>query len=363
MDAADFGDFLTRARQARDLSIAEASRQTHIRPEIIAALERGEFERIRISHLQLRGMLRNYLRFLKQDPEAILSSLDQFSRIQIADSKGEKDSPQANRRQTGAMARSRSFRYSRWFAIGLLLMAFIFGSVLMMVLVLRRDDERSRAIVAELEPANVAVATEMVEEVPTPATAIAVSEVGTPAQLDLLADENLMLELSITQRGWLRILSDDVLIHEGLVRSGDEFAVTGESEIRLESGNAAGIYIQYAGEDYFDLGERGQRIEMSFRRNEIEMEWGPGWEDLSSDAEASVAFVTPSPSAEQAAAAVVATEAEPLDSPGDRSTRIITLATQTPSPAATVAVEPTATPTMASPTAVLPPRTPMALGS
>lgn len=363
MDAVEIGDFLTRARQTRELSIAEASRRTHIRPEIIEALEQGDFQRIRVSRLQLRGMLRNYLRLLKQEPEEILTWFDQLSRASIATKVGGEEAPYAGRLQENKGGNTRFYRYSRWFAICFFLLAFLLVSALLVVLFFRRGEENMNETPADLEPASIAATIETVEEVPTPGTAIAVSEVGTPTQLDLLAGENLMLKLSITQRGWLRILSDDVLIHEGLVRSGDEFDLTAESEVRLESGNAAGIFIQYAGEDYSDLGDRGQSIVLMFRRNEIEMEWGPGREEVRSETEISVAIETPSPISGQDVTNVVASQAETPDPQRDRSTQIITLPTHAPLPATTAPIDPAPSPTMVSPTAIVPPRTPMGLGS
>ena len=66
------GPALRKARQARGVSIAEASRDTKIRQEFIRALETEEFGRL-LGDVYVRGTLRSYATYLGVPPERLLS--------------------------------------------------------------------------------------------------------------------------------------------------------------------------------------------------------------------------------------------------------------------------------------------------
>ncbi|GAB4481259.1 MAG: hypothetical protein Kow0088_23420 [Anaerolineales bacterium] len=70
------GDQLRAARQARRLSLEEVSKETHIKPHYLEALEANAFDRLP-SLFQARGFLRVYSNFLGLDGEALLRQLDQ----------------------------------------------------------------------------------------------------------------------------------------------------------------------------------------------------------------------------------------------------------------------------------------------
>jgi cytoskeletal protein RodZ len=65
------GTALRRARLLRGKSIEEASRETHIRPEYLRALEREGFEAV-IGDVYVRGFLRSYSTYLGLDPDQVL---------------------------------------------------------------------------------------------------------------------------------------------------------------------------------------------------------------------------------------------------------------------------------------------------
>lgn len=64
------GEQLRQAREARQLSLAQAGRATHIRPYYLEALESGRFDLLP-SQAQGRGFLRAYAQFLGLDPEML----------------------------------------------------------------------------------------------------------------------------------------------------------------------------------------------------------------------------------------------------------------------------------------------------
>jgi Helix-turn-helix domain len=66
------GPVLREARQQRGKSIQEASRETHIRPEYLQALERERFETL-IGDVYIRGFLRSYSTYLGLDADSVLT--------------------------------------------------------------------------------------------------------------------------------------------------------------------------------------------------------------------------------------------------------------------------------------------------
>ncbi len=65
------GPALRKARQARGVSIAEASRDTRIRPEFLRALEDEEFDRL-LGDVYVRGALRSYATYLAVPADRVL---------------------------------------------------------------------------------------------------------------------------------------------------------------------------------------------------------------------------------------------------------------------------------------------------
>jgi hypothetical protein len=72
------GPALRKARQARGVSIAEASRDTRIRQEFIQALEAEEFDRL-LGDVYVRGALRSYSTYLGLSADRVLSRYAQVA--------------------------------------------------------------------------------------------------------------------------------------------------------------------------------------------------------------------------------------------------------------------------------------------
>lgn len=72
------GRQLRLAREARQISLAQAAQSTRIRLHYLEALEKGQFDLLP-SIAQGRGFLRSYAKYLGLDPEALLTSLAEKS--------------------------------------------------------------------------------------------------------------------------------------------------------------------------------------------------------------------------------------------------------------------------------------------
>lgn len=65
------GPALRRVRERRGVTILEAARDTHIRPEYLEAIEAEEYERL-LGDVHVRACLRTYATYLRVPPERVL---------------------------------------------------------------------------------------------------------------------------------------------------------------------------------------------------------------------------------------------------------------------------------------------------
>ncbi len=117
------GPALRRARQARGVSIAEASRDTRIRQELIEALEAEEFERL-LGDVYVRGALRSYSSYLGLPADRMLSAYAGWAGEQAALPHIRPPSTEA---VVGAPRRRDNHRLAVLAAITLVVLASAFG--------------------------------------------------------------------------------------------------------------------------------------------------------------------------------------------------------------------------------------------
>lgn len=71
----DVGEVLTQLRESRGLSVSDVSRRLKYSEAQLRALEMAQFAQLPTG-AALRGMVRNYARFMKVDEQAVLAVLD-----------------------------------------------------------------------------------------------------------------------------------------------------------------------------------------------------------------------------------------------------------------------------------------------
>ena len=361
MDAVAFGAFIKEARLSRDLSVAEAAQLTHIRHEIIEALEQGDLERIRVSDMQLRGMLRNYLRLLKQDPDEILAWFDNFktqslsTHLETADQSGQISSTSAS------LTKTRNRNHWRWLVVIILGVSLIFVIAIIIVFILLQDSGENIEPTTGLFEGTANETSEEVDRLPTPNNNTIELEAVTAVELSLLPGESLEMVVEVTQRGWLKIVIDAEVMHDRLVVAGDEFYLEAENEIRLASGNAAGLHVHFFGETFSDLGERGQRIDLTFHRDEIIMELGPGSTIRTTETMVAIVLTTQTTVPEVDETSEAPLNTLPTVPNLESSSRIVSSVIRTTESVNAHTLTPTVSPITETPSAILPPRTPIGL--
>jgi cytoskeletal protein RodZ len=116
------GPALRKARQARGVSIAEASRDTRIRQEFIQALEAEDFGRL-LGDVYVRGALRSYASYLGLPADRVLSRYAQIAGQSAPASPG----PLPSEAVVGAPRRRDSHRLVAMSAATLVIVAAAFG--------------------------------------------------------------------------------------------------------------------------------------------------------------------------------------------------------------------------------------------
>ena len=360
MDAAEFGRFLIEARLARDLTLDEVARQTHIRKEILAALEHGDLGRAPVSVLQLRGMLRNYVRFLRQDSEQALAWFDDLVGLSAAS-----DPLEAKKMVGSTDADTRGGSHSgvrRWRILIVIVLLLLLGSLLTIVTLSTFFRERNTAeqnLLVDADELMVTPSEEMLS--PTPIMLLVATAEESNQEGVLTGLEGFTVTVKTKQRGWLKITVDGSVVYDGFSLAGEELSYEAETELRLESANAAGIQVEYMGETFSDIGVRGQWLELVFQIHEVQMELGSGSEATETLTAAPSLTTSPVVSGDS----VSATEMAPvIPTTANRNTNEPTVETEvhplvTPPPTLTAIATHTVIPATNTATAILPPRTPM----
>lgn len=325
-DLQSLGTLLRQTREARALSFEEVEAQTRIRVKFLQALESGDIS-VLPSVAHAKGFLRNYAQFLRLDANAIVAQFGELTgsgagpvttptatpiytqppaappaagpTVPAFDQPlpphsvtqpptpiyPPVQSPAAPRptvvppdRRVGpaaplAMGRggTESARAERpRSAVGRLFQSNLIVGAILLVGMLAIAGwvvmQLSTVTGEELIPTDVAgdapagfATSGTVEASPTfPPTSTPPSVVG-PTILD-----RVLLTITITQRAWTRVTVDGEVVFEGQAEKGIVLQYTGMQTIIVLTGNAAGLSVNYNGQDLGPLGERGQVVERIF---------------------------------------------------------------------------------------------------
>ena len=375
MDAFSLGQFLRNAREANEIELADAVEKLRIRQPILEAFEAGDFAATNMSEIQIRGMLRNYARFLALDEEQVLRFYDEARfgkqrrgrwglRRQSRSKAGGSPSRDAqlpmqeiDYEQSRAQRRRRLWR-TFWLlvfsAAAIVIIAYVTTELIDTDLPEESQDEAQLAV-SESEVAPSATAL-------PPPTSTATVLSPTPSNRAVYRGSGILVSILARQRSWIRILIDGQERYAGIAAPDTLLEYDALTQISLTASNAMALDIIWNGQPQERIGGRGQRVDMVFSATEINYSLGPG--------AAPTPLSPTSPATADAAMTIAALT--PAETPGPSPTPTLTPApsetlTVTPSPTYTPSMTPTAsqtptatqTPTITltpTETAILPPR-------
>lgn len=296
----ELGQMLRDAREAQGISLAEAEAQTRIRQKFIAAMEAEEWSLLP-NDVTTRGFLRKYAGYLGLEEDAILQRFQ--SRASSTAPQPGTEPPaerEADYRPIEMDLSSTPQRTIPWGWIGaaVLLLALI-GAALAIyfyqpnfvsnLLSLPRSLPNPGDVIA-LEPTATPTSTVEINRVtatptatpestatltpasvetaqPAEATPATPSAEATPAVTTPVSQpvEQMMLELAVLARSWVRVVVDNSLALEAVLEAGELRSWEARESIILRSGNAAGLQVILNGQTLPPLGGPSEVIEIQWR--------------------------------------------------------------------------------------------------
>lgn len=293
----EVGTVLREAREARSLTIDDATAETRIPAKYLKAMEEGRVQALP-SPVIARGYLNNYARYLQLDPKPLLSRLEMevghmppppvFTPEPVRNADPiESDSPFFDPVNVEVNAGTSDGRgVDSWLRIVIIIALIIAIGLVGSRFFLNGESDRGEVAIADTvaellnqdgEPTPIPIPTAGIVQGSAPFTSTgrtgvdAVGETTATRPRPELPPvmETVELLLEITERTWLQVLVDGEVQYEGLARQGDVFEFTGESagqnEIVLTTGNAAGIFATVNGVEIGRLGDRGEVVEETWQ--------------------------------------------------------------------------------------------------
>jgi cytoskeletal protein RodZ len=308
----EIGHILREARENKGLTLEEAQDRTRINVRYLAALEGGRYDALPTS-VHARGFLRNYARFLGLDPQPLL---DRYLAVQgrevpIADPEREitPDNPLVERQDQPFFDPVNMEVNGKGYTVGgagggsggMIQIIIIIALVVALALIANRfipilfgtgdngnvAQELSSAVrdvVADVTGAT-ATPTLTPEAATEPASVSSVLVDGTeqpildtsrnnpggvptpsptrpplPATLD-----EIRLKLDILERTWVEVTIDGSVVYSGIAKSADTFEWTAQTEAKIVTGNAIGVFATINDVALGRLGGRGERYEEVWR--------------------------------------------------------------------------------------------------
>lgn len=251
-----FGAFLRRERELRDVSVEEIARSTKIGAETIRDLEAGRWDRFS-APLYLRGAVRNHARSIGLDPDDVLLRLD--SEVQLHDADRERSLLPTD--HPLYFAEPNTGRSNLWWrALVWALSALVIGLTILILRdrhIERPVEERSSAPTAVTEPS--AATSPPAPAAATDVTAAAVPEPPPPPP------EAHTLEIRALEESWIAFSADGDAERDLILLPGRRYAVEATRAIRFRTGNAGGVLLRVDGGEGFSLGATGAVRSRTFR--------------------------------------------------------------------------------------------------
>ncbi len=222
----DIGNFLRERREARGISLIEAEKDSKIRKKYLQALEEGNLNIIP-GKTYIIGYLRNYSKYLDIDEENIKQIVQTYNNLEKQKT-GLKETKKENiylKTKNRSMFEKKKFFFPIKYVYLTSFVLIIFIGLFLLNRSLREAQDfpvpspeigNETVIIIEEKSDDISTLTEEFIE----AEAI-IAEYST---LDIVLVEKLpILKLIANDRTWLKILSEDKIIFEGILFEGEEY--------------------------------------------------------------------------------------------------------------------------------------------
>lgn len=248
------GEYLTRMRNEKGMSLEDLSSKTRINILYLKALEENDFAKVPIE-VFAKGFLRTYARMLSLDEKEILSRFEQSSREFYEKKSGPEWVREEKKSQAEIDAKKNNFILSL-VAGGLFLILVIF-LISYNVGGKRGDQDAEKDL----------------EDVIIPPSSAPVKESGPQISEEKVSEEILLekpqagkthnemvLEIDATEVTWVSAKIDDTIVKEALLKPGDKVVWKASNKLLLTLGNAGGVNIKWNGKPLEPLGPKGRVV-------------------------------------------------------------------------------------------------------
>jgi len=288
----ELGEKLRQAREEQGFSLADVEERTHIRRELLEALENGDYARLP-EPVYVRGFVRGYAGALGLDPESLLALVPRRGNERRQPLQAVLDRPLQQ-----PLPRRKTLRRVLLGLLGVLILAAIVWWVVSTYYLQRdplaplwasslqstvtptatpppRTATPEVVVPSRTPPAVVETGTER-EPTPTPTstlspTAITTASPTPSATPTPTATPNRGVEVRMRADAvtWIRITIDDEEPVDALLAIDDDRVWRGRESIALLIGNAGGAFLTVNGEDVGYLGEDGEVVTVEFGPSDL----------------------------------------------------------------------------------------------
>lgn len=269
MDPTALGRYLRESREAKELTLDNAVSVLHIRRPILEAFERGDFT-VGETPVQVRGLLRNYARYLDLDEERVLQYYEAAispKRRRGRFRKRRETQPIVARRITDTPPALPAVQIPNgavpvharnvWRNVMMLLVSAAALAVIVFV--------TTQILSVPQAPANAAPESTIAPALgSTTATAtfMPTSTALPPSNTPPFAAQGfvgIQVRLSMTQRSWVQVVVDDSEQLAGILEPGQVVEFDASTSVTITAANAAGIQLTVNGQVQQPFGQRGQQ--------------------------------------------------------------------------------------------------------
>lgn len=244
----DVGKHLQRARLSQSLSVAELAERTRIRPTLVEAIERNDFDACG-GEVFARGHVRAMAQALGLDPVQLVEHMGGTAATSVLENI-EPESVNIWELKHRSHTPSESSTWLLLVAAGAVIVAIIGWLSLRST---PADDPAPSALLTQsalAEPTPTPTATP--DEQPT-------ADAAAPVESETAAVEGaLVFTIDATESSWVRFTNADGTLFEGTLNAGDRRVLGSDSDVEVRVGNAAAIGITVNGEVYANLGGPGE---------------------------------------------------------------------------------------------------------
>jgi len=224
----DIGNFLKERREAKGISLIEVEKDLKIRKKYLQALEEGNIDAIP-GKTYLIGYLRNYCKYLGVDEENINQIIQTYKNLEKQKTGLEKTKEEniyLKTREKSLFEKKKFFFPVNYVYLTSFVLIIFIGLLLLSRSLKEAQDfpipspeiGKETDINIEEETVDISALTE--ELIESEAEAI-IAEYST--QESVLAEKLPILKLIASDKTWVKILSEDKIIFEGILFEGEEF--------------------------------------------------------------------------------------------------------------------------------------------